>query len=80
MKTLLKEKLTNYHHRLDKSQGLLKVLNPQNVLERGYGYLEAPEGSVITSAAGLDALSDEAQLNYHFHDGKRLVQKASKPK
>lgn len=75
MKRLLSEKLKMLHHRLDKSEGLLKVLNPMNVLERGYGYVETPEGTVVSSAAELDIMPPGSHLNLHFHDGKREIQK-----
>lgn len=75
MKNILKEKMALLNHRLDKAHGLLKVLNPKNVLERGYGYVETLEGGVVASAKDLDRLSPGAQLNLHFHDGKRKIQK-----
>ena len=34
--------------------------------------------NMILSAINLDKLSDEVRLNYHFHDGKRFMKKASK--
>lgn len=71
----LAERFKAIHHRLDKADSLLKVLNPKNVLERGYGYVETMEGAVVASAVELDELKSGAQLNLHFHDGKRLVQK-----
>ncbi len=75
MKTALKEKMVGLNHRLDKSNGLLKALNPKNVLERGYGLVETLDGGVVASAKDLDRLSPGAQLNLHFHDGKRKIQK-----
>lgn len=75
MSRALKEKLRVLNHRLDRSDGLLKALNPQNVLERGYGYVETSEGLLVSSAIELDGLVSGAQLNLHFHDGKRKVQK-----
>lgn len=75
LKLLLKEKITALNHRLDKSKGLLKVLNPKNVLERGYGYVETIEGGVVARASDLDRLAPETQLNLHFYDGKRKIQK-----
>lgn len=75
MKRLVSEKMRVLQHRLDKSQGLLKVLNPSNVLERGYGYVETIEGTVVSSVSELDALKSGVQLNLHFHDGKRKIQK-----
>lgn len=76
MKNLIKEKLAILRHRLDKSSGLLNALNPKNVLERGYGYVETLDGGVIASGKDLDQMPKDAQLNLYFHDGKRLIKKA----
>ncbi len=76
MKLLMKEKFATLNHRLDKSHGLLKVLNPENVLERGYGYVETSEGHVVSSAGEFDKVGEQVKLNLHFHDGKRKIQKA----
>ncbi len=75
IKNRLKEKITSLNFQMDKSNGILKVLNPRNVLERGYGYLETEQGSVVSSASNLDLLAPGEVLNLHFHDGKRKVQK-----
>ena len=77
MEIILNGKLTELKHRLDKSSGLLNVLNPKNVLERGYGYVETLGGEVVASGHDLDQLPKDAQLNLHFHDGKRLIKKAN---
>ncbi len=75
MKRLMKEKMMQLHHRLDRSDRLLKVLNPSNVLERGYGYVESSEGHVVASVTSFDQLPAGAELNLHLHDGKRKVSK-----
>lgn len=75
MKRLIKEKMMTFHHRLDRSERLLKVLNPSNVLERGYGYVETENGHVVASVAAFDKLPAGAELNLHLHDGKRKVSK-----
>jgi len=75
MKTTFREKIASFNHRLDKSMGLLKVLNPKNVLERGFGYVETAEGSVITSAKEMKCIDSEVELNLHFHDGKTKIKK-----
>ncbi len=76
MKSLLKEKIVGLNHRLDKSRGLLNVLNPKNVLERGYSYAETLDGDVISSGVDFDKTAKDSQLNLYFHDGKRLIKKA----
>ncbi len=75
MKRLMKEKMMQLQHRLDRSDRLLKVLNPSNVLERGYGYVESNDGHVVASVASFDQLPSGAELNLHLHDGKRKVSK-----
>lgn len=76
MKSFLKEKIVGLNHRLDKSRGLLNVLNPKNVLERGYSYAETLDGDVISSGVDFDKTAKDSQLNLYFHDGKRLIKKA----
>lgn len=73
MKRLLKDRIKDYRFRIEKSQDMLKVLNPKNVLERGYGYLESEEGKVIQSAQDFDHYPMGCSFNLHFHDGKRKV-------
>ena len=68
-----KNKLSQWHHQVDKSHDVLKALNPKNVLERGYGFLETEGGKVVGSAGDFDNLPKTASLNLHFHDGKRKV-------
>lgn len=80
MKSLLKEKITGIHHRLDRSERLLKVLNPDNVLERGYGYIESSDRHVIATAASFDQLPAGAELNLHLAGGKRKVRKSHEDK
>ncbi len=72
----MKERITTLNNRLKTSQSLLKVLNPKNVLERGYGYLESDGGKVVGSAAQMDELPTSLPLNIHFFDGTRKVRKA----
>ena len=76
MKRSLNEKLKFLNHRLDKSNDLLKVLNPENVLERGYGYVNTQEGIIISRASDLDALKAGTPLSLNFYDGKRKFLKS----
>lgn len=73
MQQVMKEQLKEWLHQIEKSHDVLKALNPKNVLERGYGYLETPQGKVIGSAGDFDKLQKNASLNIQFHDGKRKV-------
>ncbi len=76
MKRNLNETLKFLNHRLDKSNDLLKVLNPENVLERGYGYVNTKEGLIISRAADIDLLKVGTSLNLNFYDGKRKFLKS----
>lgn len=71
----MKEQTQEFKNRLDKGQRLLQVLNPKNVLERGYGYVESEPGKVVASGADFDQFPAGRALNIHFHDGTRKVLK-----
>ena len=73
MQQILKDRLKEWKHQIDKSHDVLKALNPKNVLERGYGFLETENGKVVGSAEDFDHLPKNVELNLHFHDGKRKV-------
>jgi exodeoxyribonuclease VII large subunit len=68
-------KTSEIKFKLDKAQGLLKALNPSNVLERGYSYVETEQGSVVTSTKTFDNLPPDAVLKMHYQDGIRKVKK-----
>lgn len=73
MQQIIKERIKDWRHQIEKSHDVLKALNPKNVLERGYGYLETDKGHVVGSTVDFDKLPKSASLNIHFHDGKRKV-------
>jgi exodeoxyribonuclease VII large subunit len=73
MHQLLKEKIKDLHFSINRSHDVLKALNPRNVLERGYGYLEAEKGKVVGSVQDFDKLPKSSSMSLHFYDGKRKV-------
>ncbi len=73
MQQLLKDKIKDYRFQINRSHDVLKALNPKNVLERGYGYLESEKGKVVGSAAEFDKIPKAAPMSLHFFDGKRKV-------
>lgn len=73
MQQILKEKIKEMRATIDSSHNVLKALNPKNVLERGYGYLEVESGKVVSSAKDFDKVPKTALMRLHFHDGKRKV-------
>lgn len=78
MQQLLKDMIKDYHFQINRSHDVLKALNPKNVLERGYGYLEAENGKVVGSAQEFDKLPKTASMSLHFFDGKRKVKSDEK--
>ena len=70
---VLREKIKEYHAKINSSHDVLKALNPKNVLERGYGYLEVQKGKVVGSAIEFDKIPKNTSMDLHFHDGKRKI-------
>ncbi len=75
IKRLIMEKIKELHYKLDKTKDVMAALNPGNVLERGYSYLENDQGHVVSSSADFDKLAAKKQFTFflNFHDGKRKV-------
>ena len=65
----------NQNHRLSYSNKLLSALDPKNILNRGYSYLQSSENNVIGSILEYEKLENEATLNVFFHDGKAKIRK-----
>ena len=63
---------------MNRSHDVLVALNPKNVLERGYGYLETENGKVVGSAEEFDKIPKVASMSLHFFDGKRKVKSDEK--
>lgn len=61
--------------RMKRIEGVLGALNPNNVLGRGYSYLENEDGLIVGSHAQFTAASPEKSLRVHFHDGVGNVKK-----
>lgn len=80
MKRALSEKIRDYHHRIDKTKDVMMALNPSNVLERGYSYLEGEKGKVVSSTLEFDQLAKSNDYSFflHFHDGKRQIKSNEK--
>jgi len=66
----LKNKVTN-------SFKMLSLLDPSNVLNRGYSFIKGPDGSVLGNRRKFEELEAEAVFSIHFKDG---VAKAVKNK
>lgn len=76
LKRFLEGSTRDYNHKLNVLSGALKVLDPKNVLSRGYTYLETEKnGSVLSSLEEFDKLDQDELLVTHFKDGKAKVRK-----
>jgi exodeoxyribonuclease VII large subunit len=75
MTTVVDNKNLENNTRLEKANELLRVLNPHNVLERGYSYVETEDGHVIADKKDFNKLNKEALLKLNFHNGSGLVSK-----
>lgn len=73
MQQILKDKIKAWTYKINNSHDVLKALNPKNVLERGYGFLETENGRIVGSAVEFDELPREALLSLQFYDGKRKI-------
>lgn len=70
----LPAKLKDYDLKLERNRHVLKVLNPNNVLERGYSYIRTKEGKkVISTQKDFIKLKENDRLLVHFRDGEGEV-------
>ena len=60
---------------LQKNHEMLRALNPENILGRGYTYLKDSDGHIVGQKKALMALPSKAILSVKFHDGDDRVQK-----
>lgn len=72
-KKALELKINKIGHRLDKNHEVLNALNPKNVLNRGFSYVESDDKKIIASGQKFDSLPVGTPLRIHFYDGERKV-------
>jgi len=65
-----------YSEQLEKNNSMLRVLNPKNVLGRGYSYLQDDSGKVITNVKKFINVHKDAEMMIHFQDGIGRVKKS----
>lgn len=64
-------------HRLMTLNEKLKLLDPKNVLERGYSYVQDESGQVVKNSAQFKKLKSDEVLRLRFSDGQGFVTKRS---
>ncbi|MCP4912564.1 MAG: exodeoxyribonuclease VII large subunit [Oligoflexia bacterium] len=74
LKDSLPKRLKELSDKLERNNHVLKVLDPNNVLERGYSYVRTKEGqNVISNQKDFNNLTENDKLEIHFRDGKGEV-------
>jgi exodeoxyribonuclease VII large subunit len=74
METLIHKRMQIYQHRIGLNHSMLRSLNPNNVLGRGYSLLWS-DNSIVTDAKTFRTLASHDKLQLQFHDGKVSVKK-----
>lgn len=69
----LSRSLESSQHKLGLLHNTLKGLNPDNVLGRGYSYLQTEKGKVISNLKDFDKLKTNELLITRFQDGEGKV-------
>ena len=80
LQSALPVKFTGWALQLEKNHQILKALNPNNVLQRGFSYLQDSHGGLVPGSAEFEKLGQNEKLRVVFKDGKGLVQKCSSVK
>ena len=73
-KNALEQKLEKSKNRVDLSGQLLRSIDPKNVLNRGYSYVQSESG-VIAKMSDYDKLDSSETFTIHFSDGKGKAKK-----
>lgn len=71
----INKKLESYKNELQISFSLLVVLNPKNVLQRGYCYIIGPNERTIESYSKFKMIDKGENIKINFHDGEGFVKK-----
>ena len=75
MSLTIENQLSSLKLRSEKARELLRVLDPKNILGRGYTLLKDCSGKVISSKKSFEDQANNTELNLMFHDGEGLVRK-----
>ncbi len=59
-----------HKNKLEQNYAMLRVLNPKNVLGRGYSYVQDESGKVISNVKKFNDLEKGTLVNIHFQDGQ----------
>lgn len=78
MQNAMTKKIEVTENRLHNCDSLLRVLNPNNVLERGYSYVQSEDGKVLSDIDSFNKLPANSSISLKFKDGTGNVFKGPK--
>lgn len=65
----LQKKITEYSSQVENRHDVLKVINPQNVLGRGFAFVTTKKGQRVISSK-QQMIDQESPVSLHFQDGE----------
>lgn len=68
-------RMSNLREKLNRFEHVMNALNPNEVLKRGYSFVQLANGEVVTTLARFGNISPGTNLSLNFQDGKGLVKK-----
>lgn len=71
----IKQRLKDDNNKIQHLNTLLVSLDPKNVLNRGYAFLETKNGLLLTDTIEFDKLDEDEIVKIHLKDGNRKVKK-----
>ncbi len=69
-------KVSELKLRVENNHKMLSLLDPRNVLNRGYSFVQDSNGAVISDIKNFKELTDNSLISIHFKDGIGTVVKA----
>ena len=66
-------KILEANSRLEGCGRMLTSLGPQNVLDRGYSYVQGKNGKLISSQKDYGKLKEDSDIMITFKDGKGMA-------
>jgi exodeoxyribonuclease VII large subunit len=73
------EQFKELNTKIEHHYNMLRLMNPENILGKGYTYIKDESGALIGKSKDFDELPDDSRLNIHFSDGQKEVLKRSSP-
>lgn len=71
------DRIESLNTKLNNNFSLLRLMNPENILGRGYTYVKNENGTLVGSVKTFEKLPEESKLIIYFSDGQKTVVKRS---